>query len=304
MKQIFRSIVFFLTTLLFTMSIIFFCFRLTPGDPVERILGPDATQLELDNYRNLLGLNLPLQKQYFNFMSSAIKGEFGESLFNKRPVTSLLKERLSPTFVLAILSIIISTFIGIFTGIIAAYKKDKFIDKILRPISLIILALPVFCLAPLLVILFSIKLRLLPVSEWGDVRHLILPLLTLVLPLSAVLMRVTRNKLLEEKNAQWLIVLKAKGLKSHQIILRHLKISLPTILNMVAMQFSVVLAGAMITETIYDIPGMGTLLFEGIQNRDYPLVQGIVIYSTCISLFIYLFIESFNSKVDPRIEIN
>jgi peptide/nickel transport system permease protein len=142
----------------------------------------------------------------------------------------------------------------------------------------------------------------LPVSEWGDLKHLILPVMALVIPLSSIVMRVTRNKYLEEANSQWVMVIRAKGLSDVSILLRVLKICLPTILNIVSIQLSAVIAGAMITETIFDIPGMGSLLFDGIQNRDYPIVQGVIIYSTITYMLIYFIIDYVNEWIDPRIQ--
>jgi len=133
-------------------------------------------------------------------------------------------------------------------------------------------------------------LKWLPVSEWGDLAHLILPVLTLMIPLSASVMRVSRNKYLEEFQAPWVVVTRSKGLGDVAILLRILKVCLPTILNVVAIQLSVVIAGTMITETIYDIPGMGSLLFDGIQSRDYPLVQGVIAYSTLMYMIIYFWL--------------
>lgn len=302
MKYFIAKFFYSLFTIFLAITTVFFVFRFAPGDPVERILGPEAPIQEIMKYREVLGLDLPITHQYFNFLKKAIGGDFGQSLYSKKSVVDLLKIHMPPTFILALISICISSVLGIFLGTCAAYSNDSIFDKILRPVVLIILAFPIFSLAPLLVLFFSLKLHLLPVSEWGSIKQAILPVLTLVLPLSCVLMRVTRNKLLEEASAPWLTVLKAKGLGQIQIILRHLKVSLPTILNIVGIQLSVVLAGTMVTETIYDIPGMGSLLFEGIQNRDYPVVQGVIIYSTAVYMFVYFLVDLANSKIDPRIE--
>jgi peptide/nickel transport system permease protein len=189
-----------------------------------------------------------------------------------------------------------------FLGVMAGYKKNKSFDKLSRLISLLALSFPIFSLAPLLVLFFSIKLNLFPVSEWGQLKHLFLPVLALIIPLSAVIMRVTRNKYLEEVSSPWVMVIKAKGLGEISILLRILKVCLPTILNVVAIQLSVVITGTMITETIFDIPGMGSLLFDGIQNRDYPIVQGVIVYSTLTYMIIYFLIDYINEKIDPRIQ--
>jgi peptide/nickel transport system permease protein len=144
-------------------------------------------------------------------------------------------------------------------------------------------------------------LKILPVSEWGDFLHALLPIMTLVIPLSSVLTKVMRNKCLEESKAPWVDFLRAKGMGRGGIALRVVKICLPTILNVVGIQLSVVLAGTMVTENIFDVPGIGTLLFESIENRDYPVVQGLIIYSTLIYMSVYFLVDLVNSKIDPRI---
>jgi peptide/nickel transport system permease protein len=284
------------------LTAIFFVIRLTPGDPIETILGQRATGEEILKLRKQLGLDLSIGSQYVIYLKDLMKGSLGKTLFGAKEITVLLAERMKPTIVLAMISVPIAAFFGMALGFTAGYKKTKTFDSFSRLISLFALSFPIFSLAPLLVYIFSIKMNWLPVSEWGDLRHAILPILTLVIPLSAVVMRVARNKYLEEVHATWVIVLRAKGLSEFSIILRLMKVCLPTILTVVSIQLSVVIAGTMITETIFDIPGMGSLLFDGIQNRDYPIVQGVILYSTVCYMVIYFMIDYINEKLDPRLQ--
>lgn len=302
MERIVKKILYAAFTIFLAMTAIFFVIRLAPGDPVETILGQKATQEEIVKVKEQLGLNQPLRKQYKNYLKGFAKGDLGMALFGKKEVKELLKERMKPTFVLAFVSVTLSAVIGMFLGIMAGFNKSKSFDSFSRIISLFSLSFPIFSLAPILVLFFSIKLNWFPVSEWTSVKHAFLPILTLVIPLSSVIMRVTRNKFLEEYHAQWIMVIRAKGLSETQVLLRILKICLPTILNVVAIQLSVVIAGTMITETIFDIPGMGSLLFEGIQNRDYPVVQGVIVYSTMMYMVIYFALEYINEQIDPRMK--
>lgn len=302
MSSTLRKVLYSAFTIFLAVTSLFFVIRFSPGDPVEKILGPEASFEEIKLLREQLGLDKSSLEQYGAFLKSIIKGEMGDSLFKKSSVISLLKSHLPPTMIIAFFSISLSSVIGTFLGIWAGFKKNKPFDKYGRIVSLLALSFPIFSLAPLLVLLFSIQLQVLPVSEWGELKHIVLPVLTLVIPLSAVLMRVSRNKYLEEVNVPWVQVLESKGLSPMQILLRVAKVCLPTILNVVAIQLSVVLAGTMITETIFDIPGMGMLLFEGIQNRDYPVVQGVIVYSTVIYMIIYFFVDLLNEKIDPRIQ--
>jgi len=288
-------------TLIFAISTIFFALRMTPGDPVERLLGPEAKVEEVNKYRSQLGLDQSLLNQYVNFIKGVAVFDLGKSFFKKKDVVELLSVRMQPTMTLAMLSIILSAPIGIFIGVLSALRKSTLTDGIIRVGTLTLLSFPIFSLAPLLVLVFAVKVGILPVSEWSSWKHMVLPVVTLVLPLSSVVARVMRNKFLEENNQLWVLVLHAKGMKVKDIIYRTIKICLPTILNVVAIQLSVVLAGTMITETIFDIPGVGSLLFEAIGNRDYPIVQGVIAYSTVIYMLIYFVVDYMNSKLDPRI---
>lgn len=300
MSKFFNKFLYAVLTIFVALTAIFFVIRLSPGDPVETVLGQKATQEEIVKLKAQLGLDLPLFSQYKVFLTGLAKGDLGKTIFGAKDVKGLLKERMKPTIILAAVSVTLSAFIGMFLGILAGFRKNKGFDKFSRIISLFALSFPIFSLAPLLVLFFSIKLNIFPVSEWGDLKHLFLPILSLVIPLSAIIMRVTRNKYLEEVHSQWVMVVRAKGLSEVAILLRILKVCLPTILNIVSIQLSVVIAGTMITETIFDIPGMGSLLFDGIQNRDYPIVQGVIIYSTVTYMLIYFIIDYVNEWIDPR----
>ncbi|MDA9189433.1 ABC transporter permease [bacterium] len=301
MKILCRKLSYTLFTIFLILTCVFFAIRLTPGDPVLKILGPEAKMEQIELYREQLGLNKSLFTQYTVYIKGIVTLDFGKSLFQKKEVWDLLRVHMPPTIIIAIFSVLFSSILGVFIGVVSAINKSSFWDHGLRLFSLLCLAFPIFSLGPLLVLVFAIKLRLLPVSEWGELRHMILPILTLTLPLSSILARVTRNKFLEEKKELWVTVLSAKGLFNTAIYLRVLKICLPTILNIMALQLSVVLAGTMITESIFDIPGMGLLLFEAIQNRDYPVVGGVIIYSTIIYMGVYFVVDLVNEYLDPRL---
>ena len=302
MPIIFNKLGYLILNIFLSLSFIFFMVRFSPGDPVERILGPNAKAFEVIKYRKQLGLDLSLSRQYLNYMVGILKGDLGNSLFSRKKVTSLIGEHLVPTVVIAFVSIFLSFCQGIFFGTMAAIYKSTFLDHLARFTAITSLSFPIFSLGPVLVYLISIRLKLLPVSEWGEIRHAILPILTLTIPLGAILAKVTRNKFLEETKVPWVDFLKAKGMEDRGINLRILKVCMPTILNILGIQLSVVLAGTMITETIFDIPGMGLLLFESIQNRDYPVIQGIIVYSTIIYMLVYFLVDFLNEKIDPRMK--
>jgi peptide/nickel transport system permease protein len=298
--QICKRLAYALWTLLLSLTTLFFLIRLAPGDPIERVLGPEASELEINSFREQLGLNESLLNQFLQFLNGLFTGDLGQSLFKNRSVKEMLFEHVPPTIILAFLSVFIAFFMGTAIGALTAYYKSTWKDSLLRFLTLLSLAFPIFSLAPLLVIIFSIQLGILPVSEWGSLKHVVLPTVSISIPLSAILSRVARNKYLEEVRSPWVVVLRSKGLSEFAIVLRIIKICLPTLLNVVAIQLSVVLAGTMITETIFDIPGMGMLLLEGIQNRDYPVVQGVIAYSTIIYLGVYFLVDFVNGYIDPR----
>lgn len=298
-----RKILNALFTILMALILVFSLMRLSPGDPVERILGPNATEKEIQVYRQQLGLNQSFPVQLSQYLIGVVKGDLGVSLFKNRSVVELLKEHFVPTAIIAFFSVFISALFGPFLGLYSALKKSQAQDSIIRILSLGLLSFPIFSLAPILVLIFSIKLGVFPVSEWGSISHIFLPVLTLVLPLGSILLRVSRNRFLEECSEPWVQVLHAKGLREKDIHMRVAKACLPTILTVIGIQLSIVIAGTMITETIFDIPGMGTLLLDGIQNRDYPVVQGIIIYSMLVYMIIYFFFDYLGEKIDPRLKM-
>ena len=301
MSNLPKKILYAFFTVFLAITTIFFVIRLSPGDPLETVLGPKASLEDIQKLKTQLGMDKNIWIQYYSYLKGIVVGDLGKSLIGSKDVKKLIIDRMSSSMTLAFLSVSIASIVGMFLGILAGNNKSRALDNYARVITLLALSFPIFSLGPILVLIFSIKLKLFPVSEWGELKHVFLPVLTLVIPLSAVITRVSRNKFLEEINAQWVVVLKAKGLSELQILLRVIKICLPTILTVVSIQLSVVIAGTMITETIYDIPGIGSLLFDGIAARDYPVVQGVIVYSTVMYMIIYFLLDFTNEKIDPRL---
>lgn len=302
MEELVRKLIEFFLILFLAVSSVFFVVRMAPGDPVEKILGPRATQEEIVKLRSELGIDQSLGSQYMSFIKGVSTFDFGKSLFKKKEVIDLIISRISPSMILGFASVSLSFLFGSLIGVFLAVKKNSLWDKSFRIITLLGLAFPIFSLAPLLVFLFSIKLGVFPVSEWTSLKHMILPIITITIPLSTILIRVVRTRFLDDIGEPFVEVLKSKGLSHSAILLRVFKLTLPTILNVVAIQLSVVLGGTIITETIFDIPGMGLMLFESIQGRDYPLVQGIVTFVAVIYMSVYFVVEWLNEKIDPRLQ--
>lgn len=283
LRPFFRRLLLTLPVALGVLTLTFFMIHLIPGDPVDLILGDLANPLDKLELRSKLGLDQSLWHQYFNFLSDAFKFNFGESLFSKKPVSELIFSRLGATFELATTAMVFAMLIGIPLGVLAAVKRLTFFDRALVSFGLIGMSFPGFFLGPLLIYLFAIILGWLPVGERGGFSNLILPALSLALPLGAILLRMTRASMLDVLHEDYVRVAKAKGLGPFKVFYVHaLRNALIPVITIVGLQFGSVLTGTVITETIFDWPGLGTLLFDAIQRRDYPLVQGCVLIVSLI----------------------
>ncbi len=265
------------------LTITFFMVHMIPGDPVDLILGDLANPLDKIQMRTKLGLDKSIGLQYLNFLSNAVQGNFGESLFSKKPVSDLIFNRIGATFELASTAMFFAILFGLPLGVLAAVKRLTFYDRALVTLGLVGMSFPGFFLGPLLIYLFAIILGWLPVGERGGFSNLILPAFSLALPLGAILLRMTRASMLDVLHEDYVRVAKAKGLGNFKVYYVHaLRNALIPVITIIGLQFGSVLTGTVITETIFDWPGLGTLLFDAIQRRDYPLVQGCVLIVSLI----------------------
>lgn len=278
--------------------------HLIPGDPVDRILGDLASAEAKAQVREQMGLNLPFSQQLIRYFKGIIQGDLGLSLIYNRPVLDLIVERIPGTLELACLSLLLALFLGISLGVIGAVWKDKIQDQIAMTLSLLAAAVPNFWLGPMLILLFSLKLNLLPVSEKGDWTSYILPALTIGTSLAAIISRMTRNSLLDVLREDYIRTARAKGVGFTSIVFKHAfrNAALPLV-TIVGLQFGVLLTGAVVTEKIFDWPGLGTLILDGLGNRDYPLVQGCVLMFSAIYLIVNLLTDIVYKLVDPRVKI-
>ena len=266
-------------------SLVFLLIHLVPGDPVQAMLGESALQTDIENLRERLGLNEPLLIQYKNYFLNLLKGDFGTSIVSGRKVSKEILSRFPATLELAIASILIAILISFPLGLLSALKKDSAWDVLATGVSTLGLAIPNFWLGPLLIILFSIKLSIFPVSGRGTIAHLILPAVTLGTALSALLTRIVKTSLAEELKEDYVRVALAKGFTKRRVLLKHVfRNALIPIITILALQIGSLLTGAIITETIFSWPGIGRLIIRAINQRDYPLVQGIILFIA----FIYI----------------
>jgi peptide/nickel transport system permease protein len=278
--------------------------HLVPGDPIDRILGDFATSEAKDALRDQLGLNLSIPQQLLSFFNRLLHGDLGQSLIYNRTVTSLIFERFPATVELALCALFIALCIGIPLGTLSAVKKDSFQDHLAMMLSLLGIAIPNFWLGPMLILIFSIKLNLLPVSEKTGFASYILPSLTIGTALCAIISRMTRNTLLDALGEDYVRTAKAKGVHPAIILFKHtLRNAALPLVTIVGLQFGVLLTGAVVTEKIFDWPGLGTLMLDGLGNRDYPLVQGCVLVFSTLYLLVNLLTDIVYKIVDPRIKM-
>ena len=283
-------------------SFSFFLIHIAPGDPVDLILGDQASTLDRQQLEKNLGLNQSLLQQYTSFLKNLfLKGELSFSLYSKEPVIKLLLRALPATFQLAFLALLLSALWGIPAGVFSALKRGA-LDHVLSIASLMAMSLPVFFVAPLLIWLFALKLSWLPVSEKGNsFLYWILPAVSLALPLGAVLLKMSRSALLEVLQKDYIRTAQAKGLSFWQAGLKHgLRNALIPIVTVLGLQSGALLTGTVIVESIFDWPGIGLLLLESIQKRDYPVVQGAVLLISVIYVLVNLIVDLIYMWAHPQ----
>lgn len=275
-----------------------------PGNPVDQILGPYATLEEKQIMTQKLGLDQPVYEQLFQYISSVFSGDLGESIIYERSVTKLIAHRVLPTLELTIGAMIFAFFISIPLGVWAALRPNSWQDFLAMTLALLGVSIPNFWLGPLLILFFSISLDWFPVSERGNLDSYILPCLTLGTSLAAILTRMIRTSLLENLYQDYTRTAYSKGCSSWQVLKNHVfKNAAIPVVTIAGLQFGALLTGSIITEKIFDWPGMGTLLIEAIGNRDYPVVQGCVLLFSCFYVLVNLLTDISYSLLDPRISL-
>ncbi|MBW8005832.1 MAG: ABC transporter permease [candidate division NC10 bacterium] len=283
-------------------TLVFLLIHLTPGDPVEVMLGETALPAAKEALRHSLRLDQPLPEQYLQFLQGLVTGDLGTSLFSREPVLTRIVKALPATIELAVAGLAIALIIALPLGILAAVRQDTGLDHGSRFVALLGVSIPNFVLGPLLILAFAIQLDWLPVSGRGGFSHLVLPALTLGMALAGILSRMVRASLLEVLGQDYIRAARAKGLSERQVILRHsLMAALIPVITILGLQFGALLAGTIITETIFAWPGLGRLTLEAIHARDYPLVQGCVLVISFGYVIVNAMTDMVYAYVDPRI---
>ena len=283
-------------------TLVFSLIHLVPGDPVQAMLGESAQPQDVEQLRVRLGLDRPLYLQYLNFMRNAAMGDLGTSLRTDQPVSRVIAERMPATFELAAAAMMVALVIALPLGVLAAVRAGTPIDHTATTLALVGISMPNFWLGPLLAIVFSVTLGWFPVSGRGTLSNLVLPAITLGAPLAAVLARMTRASVLEELRELYVLAARARGVSRARAVLKHaFRNSLIPIVTVLGLQLGSVLTGAVITETIFAWPGVGRLLVQSINARDYPAVQGCVLLIALTYVSTNLLVDGAYGLLDPRI---
>jgi peptide/nickel transport system permease protein len=282
----------------------FLLVHLVPGDPVEVMLGESAAPADRESLRAELGLNQPLYQQFGSYLSKLSQGDLGKSIHTQTPIIELINQRYPATLKLTFLSLIIGLLIGIPVGIYAALNNNQWQDWMVMLVSVRLSSMPAFWLGPMLMLIFAVWLGWLPVSGMESRTSIILPAVTLGIGLSAILSRMTRTSLLEVLHEDYIRTARAKGVSEHAVIIRHaLRAALLPIITIVGLQMGSLLAGAVITETIFSWDGIGRLLVESIEKRDYPVTQACVLIIALSYVLVNRATDVVYRLADPRVRL-
>jgi peptide/nickel transport system permease protein len=296
--------------LLFVAVFVFLLLRLIPGDPAAIIAGPAATSEDFERIRIELGLTLPLWAQFKIWAGNLLVGNLGQSFFFKKSVVELIGQRLAPTFSLAGLTILFTICLAVPLGVIAAWRHGRWLDKALMAFSVAGFSVPVFVVAYLLIYVFAMQLGVLPVqgyvalseNPWQWLRHLILPALTLSVVYVALIARVTRASVAEALTEDYVRTARAKGLSETRVLIKHaLANAAVPIVTVIGIGIALLIGGVVVTESVFSIPGLGTLTIDAVLARDFPVIQGVILFFSFLYVFINLLVDISYLFLDPRI---
>jgi ABC-type dipeptide/oligopeptide/nickel transport system permease component len=276
---------------------------LVPGDPVKMMLAEFVTTPDqIAQMRAQLHLDEPILQQYARFVTGAVRGDLGTSIRSRRPVTTEIGENLASTAQLALAAMVVAVGLGVPLGLVAALSRSSWLDVASMAAALLGVSMPSFWLGLLLIFVFSLQLAWFPATGGGDLRHLVLPAITLGMIAAAIIARLTRSSMLEVLGQDYVRTARAKGLGGFSVVVRHaLKNALIPIITIFGLQFGNLLAGAVIVETVFSRPGLGRLIVGGILNKDFPLVQGVVLFVATTYVLINLLVDVAYAYADPRI---
>lgn len=309
-RYILRRLFLLVPVLLIVGIVVFSLMHLTPGDPVSIMLGQEATVEQKEALREQLGFNEPIHIQFVDWVSGIVRLDFGDSLFIGKPVTEALLERAQPTGLLTLYSLTLAVLIAIPSGVVAAVRPNSLIDRLLMVMSISGAAIPSFFFGILLILLFAVRLGWLPSGGYVDVgdgflehlKYMILPSLTLGFSAAGLLARLVRSTMLDVLNQEYVRTAYAKGLRERHVVIRHaLRNTMIPAMTVIGILLANMLGGAVVIETVFNIPGMGRLVVQSVTRRDFPIVQGAVLVVATIEVLVMLFIDILYVFIDPRI---
>jgi ABC-type dipeptide/oligopeptide/nickel transport system permease component len=303
-RYLWLRLLFALPALWLIVTMVFLLAHIVPGDPVQQMLGEGATAEDLYQLRHALGLDLPVPVQYGRYLAGAIRGNLGESFRFQQPVAQVVFSHYPATLELAFVALLVCAGIGIPAGMLAAQRRGSTTDHAIGIFTLFGLSVPNFALGPVLILAFSVLLGWLPVSGRGGPAHLILPAATLGAALAAILTRMVRTSVIEELSSDYVRTARAKGLPESAVLFRHaFRNALIPIVTILGLQFGTLLAGTIVTETIFSWPGIGRLTVQAIEARDYPLLQGCILLIAVSYVVVNLLTDLVYALVDPRVRL-
>ena len=293
-----------LPSFLGVVTFVFLLTHLIPGDPVENMLGERASHEDKEVLRKKLRLDRPLYEQYLSMITDFSTGNLGTSLVSRKPVSSSLKAHLPPTLELALGAFFLSLLLGLPIGVLSAIHPRSFIDRFCLFFSTLGISVPCFVSAPILIWCLALVLPIFPVGERGGMAHLFLPSLSLAIPLGSYIMRMTKTSMVQVIKSDFIRTAKAKSLPESTIYFKHaLSNAASPIITIVGLQLGALLTGLVITETIFDWPGLGSLLFTALKQRDYPTIQGCVVIIACIYLIVNTMTDLLYGWINPKVRV-
>ncbi len=311
LSYIVRRIGSMIPSLLLASVIVFLFIHLIPGDPAQIMLGDQATPEQVRELRETMGLDRPLVVQYGKWLSGVVRGDFGNSVFFHQPVLHVILDRAETSVLIAVFSMLIIILVGVPIGILSAVRFNTRLDQFLSGLSMFFSSVPTFWLGLNLMILFAVTLRWLPTSgfpsiiesgDWTNLRYLVLPCITLAAPNSALIIRLTRSSMLDVSKADYVKTARAKGLSEGAVNIRHIfRNSLISVVSALGFTFVALVAGTVVTETVFSLPGIGRLVVESVLRRDYPTIQGIILIIAFLYMLINLLVDLSFALLDPRI---
>jgi len=289
---------------------VFLLLRLTPGDPAAILAGDNATPEQLERIRVSLGLNQPLYTQFFTWVGSLLHGDLGTSLSSNQPVLRLIGQRIEPSIAVAIATIVLSVLVAVPLGVIAAWKRGTSIDRFVMGLSVVGFSVPVFVIGYVLIQIFAIDLRWLPVQGYRSIANgfgpfferLILPTVSLSFIYVALIARMTRASMLDVLSEDYVRTARAKGISEAGVLLRHgLRNAAVPVITVIGTGFALLISGVVVTESVFNLPGIGRLTVDAVLSRDYPVIQGLILLTSAVYLGVNLLIDVAYTLLDPRI---